>query len=69
LNEWLAKDVATVTCFGNTNHLSSQIKISLVRPRDEIPTDKINGKMLIVYTEDFGAHRKQVSSAAGNRTF
>jgi len=55
LNEWLAKDVAAVACSSNMNHLSSQPineNHSSVRPKDEIPTGTITGKMLNVYPEN-----------------
>jgi len=41
--------------------LLTPVKISLVCPRDEIPTDSINRKMLNVYVED--GHCTQETSA------
>jgi len=52
LNEWLAKDVATVACSSNMNHLSSQPINKNQSPKDEIPTDTITKKMLNVYAEN-----------------
>jgi len=41
---------------------TGSIKISLVCPRDKIPTDSIKGEMLNVYVEDGSLHtgKKQV---------
>jgi len=74
LNEWLAKDVAAIACSGNTNHLSSQhnrsIKIrAWYAQKMKFQWTPLLEKCWMFTQKTVTAHRKQVSSAAGNSTF
>jgi len=72
LNEWLAKDVAAIACSGNTNHLSSQ-PIKKIRAwyaqKMKFQWTPLLEKCWTLTQKTVSAHRKQVSSAAGNSTF
>jgi len=65
LNEWLAKDVATVACSGNMNQ--DQFKSAwYVQEMKYQWTPLLTWIMLNVYAEDGQFTQKTRSSAAGN---
>jgi len=71
LSEWLVKDVA-VACSGNTNHFIFKIwsiKSALYAQEMKYQRSTLMEKCWSFTKKTVSAHRKQVSSAAGNWTF